>query len=98
MTKVDYKHVNDDYRRGVVNNNIQQIEQEHASTALALEMAKKMVTKAGGDEAVEAQYKAQRDQLEARLKSLTDQLSVWNEILGTIPKVTDDTALGSDKK
>lgn len=98
MTKVDYKHVNDDFRRGVVNNNIQQIEQEHASTALALDMAKKMVAKADGDEAMEANYKAQRDQLEARLKSLTDQLSVWNEILGTIPKVTEDTPLGGDKK
>lgn len=97
MTKVDYKHVDDDFRRGVVNNNIQQIEQEHASTVLALEMAKKMVAKAEGEEGMQSQYRVQQVQLEGRLKSLTDQLASWNEILATIPKVTEG-ALGGDKK
>lgn len=89
-----YKHVDDDFRRGVANNNLEAAEREHASTKLALDALHQLADGAK-DEAAKEEYRQQANNTKKRLDQLEAQVKVWQGIVESIPGIAE-SELGKD--
>lgn len=87
---MDYKHIDDDIRRTFANENLAQVEEEHARRSLAIQSLSILIEESD-DSVTKESYEKQRTNEQKRVESLEAQMRAWNKVLDTIPSMMKTT-------